>query len=140
MSVKQFVDTNVLIYAHDQDAGYKRDRAATILRELWNTRTGVLSIQVLQEFFVNVTRKIPQPLSLATARELVGAYGAWQVETATVPTLLYASEIQERHELSFWDAMILATAVTGGAEMLISEDMSHGQVIDGVQIRNPFLQ
>lgn len=139
MSGKRFVDTNILIYAHDLDAGGKRERAAAILRDLWETGTGVISIQVLQEFHVNVTRKIPRPLSPSTARGLIGSYRAWHVETPTVATVLQASEIQEKNQLSFWDAMILATAVQGNAEVLLSEDLNHGQVIEGVRIENPFV-
>lgn len=139
MSIKQFVDTNILIYAHDQDAGDKRARAAAILRELWETHTGILSIQVLQELFVNVTRKIARPLSLATARGLIAAYRVWQIEVPTVDTVLHAAEIQERYRLSFWDAMIVATAVSGRAEVLLSEDLSHGQIIEGVRVQNPFV-
>jgi predicted nucleic acid-binding protein len=139
MSVKHFIDTNVLIYAHDRDAGHKRERAALLLRGLWGSKAGVLSIQVLQEFFVNVTLKIPQPLSPAAARGLIGAYGVWQIEIPTVTTVLHATEIQGRHQLSFWDAMIVATALSGGAEVLLSEDLSHGQVIEGVRVENPFL-
>ena len=100
---------------------------------------GVISVQVLQEFYVNITRKIPQPLPLADARGLVGVYRAWRVEVTTAETVLRASEIQERNQLSFWDAMILATAVQGGAETLLSEDMNHGQMIEGVRVENPFL-
>lgn len=138
MSGKRFVDTNVLIYAHDLDAGTRHDRAASVLRELWDSGLGVISVQVLQEFYVNVTCKIPQPLALADARGIVQAYGAWQVESPTAAIVLQASEIQERHRLSFWDAMILATAVQAGARALITEDPNDGQVIEGVQIQNPF--
>jgi predicted nucleic acid-binding protein len=98
----------------------------------------LISIQVLQEMYVNVTRKIPQPLSLAAARGLVNLYRVWQVGVPSVETLLHASEIQDRNQLSCWDAMIVATAVQGGAEVLLSEDLNHGQVIEGIQITNPF--
>src|SRR5262249_7715819 len=81
MGGKIFVDTNVLIYAHDGDAGKKHDIAKTILRELWVERKGVLSLQVLQEFYVNVTWKIAKPLSKDSARLVVGSYGIWCPET-----------------------------------------------------------
>jgi predicted nucleic acid-binding protein len=139
MSGRQFIDTNILIYAHDLDAGEKHQQAASIIRMLWEEETGVISVQVLQEFYVNITQKIPQPLPQAKARGLIGAYRAWQVESPTAETVLSASEIQERNRLSFWDAMILATAVQGGAETLLSEDLNHGQVIEGIEVRNPFL-
>lgn len=139
MSVRQFVDTNILIYAHDLDAGEKYQRAAGLVRDLWENGEGVISIQVLQEFYVTITRKIPQPLPYASARELVEAYCAWQVECPAARTVLTASEIQERNGLSFWDAMIVATAVQARAEVLYSEDMNHGQFIEGIRIENPFL-
>jgi len=139
MNGRQFVDTNILIYAHDMDAGQKHERAASIVKTLWEQGTGVISVQVLQEFYVNVTRKIPEPLTPGQARGLVGAYGAWQVEVPTPETVVMASEIQERNQLSFWDAMILATALESGAEILLTEDLNHGQILEGVRIENPFL-
>ena len=138
MSAKQFVDTNILIYAHDLDAGGKHERAAAVIRSLWESEAGVISVQVLQEFYVNITRKIAQPISPSKARGLISAYGVWHVESPTAETVITASEIQERNQLSFWDAMILATAVRSGAGVLLSEDLNHGQVVEGVRIENPF--
>jgi predicted nucleic acid-binding protein len=81
MSVKAFVDTNILIYAHDIDALAKHELAKQILQALWTQQTGVLSMQVLQEFYVNVTRKIASPLSQASARAIVNSYMVWCIET-----------------------------------------------------------
>ncbi|HEX4643418.1 MAG TPA: PIN domain-containing protein, partial [Candidatus Acidoferrales bacterium] len=81
MNGKTFVDTNVLVYAHDVDARAKHEVARDILRELWSERTGVLSMQVLQEFYVNVTRKIRSPLSKDSARRVVTSYAIWCTET-----------------------------------------------------------
>ena len=139
MSAKVFVDTNVLIYSHDLDAGVKHDVAAALVRDIWERRHGVISTQVLQEFYVNVTRKIPAPLSHASARGILQSYFTWQVELNSPETILFASEIEEHHQLAFWDAMIVAAAVRGGAEWILTEDLNHGQVIEGVQIKNPFL-
>lgn len=139
MNARQFVDTNILIYAHDLDAGDKHTRAASVVRALWQSGLGVISIQVLQEFYVNVTRKIPQPLSPIDARGLIGAYSAWHVESPSAETVLAASEIQERNRLSFWDAMIVASALQSKVEIILSEDMNHGQLIEGMRIENPFL-
>lgn len=138
MSDRQFVDTNILIYAHDLDAKERHARAADVIRNLWESGGGIISIQVLQEFYVNVTRKIPVPLTPAKARGLIGAYQVWSVVSPTVETLLAASDIQEKHQLSFWDAMIVACAVQGGADVLLTEDLNHGQMIEGVRIENPF--
>lgn len=138
MSDRVFVDTNILIYAYDLDAGAKHVRAQALVRSLWEAGGGMVSTQVLQEFYVNVTRKIPVPLTLAVARGIIDSYRAWQVEINSVDTLLQASEIQERHQLSFWDSMIVAAAAQGGAATLLSEDLNHGQQIGGVRIENPF--
>lgn len=138
MSDKVFVDTNVLIYAHDLDAGRKRTVAREILKDLWATRRGVLSTQVLQEFYVNITRKIPAPLPRAAAREMVHNYCVWQVEVLGPDTILRASEIEERYGLSFWDALVVTAALHGRATRILSEDFNPGQTIEGIQIENPF--
>jgi predicted nucleic acid-binding protein len=134
-----FVDSNILIYAHDLDAGAKQQRAADRLWELWDTHAGRLSTQVLQEFYVNVTRKIKRPLSKSSAREVVRYYNAWVHSLITPGTVVRASEIGEAWGLSFWDGMILAAAEQSQAARLLSEDMNHGEVIAGVRIVNPFL-
>ncbi|MSP62913.1 MAG: PIN domain-containing protein [Myxococcales bacterium] len=138
MSDKVFVDTNVLIYGYDVDAGDKHERAKRILKGLWVDRSGVLSIQVLQEFYVNVTRKIAKPLKRAAARGVVDSYAVWEVVSPTVEHLVRASELKERHKLSFWDAMIIVAAGQAGATKLLSEDLQDGRRIHGVTIENPF--
>ena len=138
MSDRVFVDTNILIYAHDLDAGHKRTLAAALLKDLWTTRLGVLSTQVLQEFYVNVTRKISSPLSPAAARGIVAGYCVWQIEVLGPDTVVRASEIEERHDLSFWDALIVTAALQGHAAKILSEDLNPGQTIEGVLIENPF--
>jgi predicted nucleic acid-binding protein len=140
MSDKAFVDTNILIYAYDVDAGAKHATAADVLRRLWHDGYGVLSTQVLQEFYVNATAKIPKPITPGEARAVISRYLAWPVEANTADAVIRASEIQERHRLSFWDALIIVAAVKAGAVTLLSEDLNHGQVIEGVKIVNPFLE
>jgi predicted nucleic acid-binding protein len=140
MTGKVFVDTNILVYAHDADAGPKRERAAAVLRDLWDARAGRLSTQVLQEFYVNATRKIRAPLSPAAAREAVRNYASWVDSWITPDTVLRASEIAETWRLSFWDGMILAAAEQNRTDHLLSEDMSHGSIIAGIRIVNPFLE
>jgi len=139
MTGRVFVDTNVLIYAHDLDAGQKRERAVSILSDLWENENGVISVQVLQEFYVNVTRKIHDPLTPASARGIIKNYLAWHVAANDPSTVLLASEIAERNQLSFWDALIVASASSAGADRILSEDLNHGQVIEGIVIENPFL-
>jgi predicted nucleic acid-binding protein len=110
MTGKVFVDSNILIYAHDAGAGAKQVEAARQLRDLWSDRNGCLSAQVLQEFYVIVTHKIKNPLDKGTAREVIRTYGLWIENPATAATILRASEIGEGSQLSFWDSMILASA------------------------------
>jgi len=137
MTGRTFVDTNVLIYAHDVDAGAKRQAAQAILRELWSERTGTLSIQVLQEFYVNVTRKIPRPISKQSARMVVTTYTAWCVDT-TPAEIAIAFQIEDASRIGFWDALIVASALKSGAERIVSEDLNAGQLIAGILVENPF--
>ncbi len=137
MSVRTFVDANVLIYAHDVDSKSKHATAKNILRELWTERTGVLSMQVLQEFYVNVTRKIRSPLPRDSARLVVTSYSIWCMET-TPAELSVAFRIEDESRIGFWDALIVAAAVKSGATRLLSEDLNPGQKIAGLRIENPF--
>jgi predicted nucleic acid-binding protein len=134
---KTFVDSNVLIYAHDVDAALKHATAKRILDDLWNTRLGALSMQVLQEFYVNVTRKIASPLSRKSARAVVDAYAIWCADT-TPAELTAALRIEDEARIGFWDALIVATALKAGAERILSEDLNPGQRILGIRIENPF--
>jgi predicted nucleic acid-binding protein len=137
MSGKTFIDTNVLIYAHDIDAKAKNEIAKAVLRELWSERTGVLSMQVLQEFYINVTRKIPSPLSKDSARSVVTSYAIWCTETASAE-ITAAFRIEDESRIGFWDALIVSSAVKSGATRLLSEDLNAGQTIAGILIENPF--
>lgn len=137
MSVKTFIDSNILIYAHDLDAGPKYTKAANILESLWEESLGVLSTQVLQEFYVNVTRKIARPLPRKSARAVVEIYSVWCVET-THAELAAAFRIEDEARISFWDALIVAAALKSGAERILSEDLNSGQRIAGVSVENPF--
>jgi predicted nucleic acid-binding protein len=137
MSDKTFVDTNVLIYAHDADAPVKREIAQNILRNLWSQRTGSLSSQVLQEFYVNVTKKIASPLSKPAARAVVDSYTVWCVDT-TSAEISDAFRIEDEAGIGFRDALIVAAARKAGAGRLLTEDLNSGQIISGVRIENPF--
>ncbi|MGH7268818.1 MAG: PIN domain-containing protein, partial [Polyangiaceae bacterium] len=110
MSDRVFIDTNVLIYAHDVDAGEKHTVAAGLVEDLWSSKLGALSVQVLQEFYVNVTRKIRSPLPKKAAREVVKTYSAWHVEPVGAEDVVRASAVEERHKISFWDALIIVAA------------------------------
>ena len=135
---KTFIDTNVLIYAHDADAGSKHQIAKEVLRELWTERTGVLSVQVLQEFYVNVTRKISTPVSKELARLVVSSYAIWCTET-TPTEIASAFRIEDESRIGFWDALIVAAASKSGATRILSEDLNAGQRIAGIVIENPFV-
>jgi predicted nucleic acid-binding protein len=110
------------------------------MTDLWTSGNGILSTQVLQEFYVNVTRKIPKPLDLDLARQIVSDLLKWDVVVNGGDSILDAIDIQKRHNFSFWDAMIISSAVTGGAVTLLSEELTDGQIIGGVTIRNPFTE
>ncbi len=138
MSDKTFIDTNVLIYAHDIDANAKHKIAKEVLQELWSERTGVLSTQVLQEFYVNVTRKIPSPLSKDLARLVVSSYAIWCLET-TPTEILAAFRIEDESRIGFWDALIVSCAAKLGATRILSEDLNAGQRIAGILVVNPFV-
>lgn len=138
MSDKTFIDTNVLIYAHDVDAKRKHEAAKSVLHELWSEHTGVLSMQVLQEFYVNVTRKISRPISKESARLVVSSYTIWCVDT-TPAEISTAFRIEDESRIGFWDALIVASALRGGATRILSEDLNAGQTIAGIHIQNPFV-
>jgi len=137
MSGKAFVDTNVLIYAHDMDAKAKHETAKRVLQELWRERTGVLSMQILQEFYVNVTRKISRPIPKESARLLVSTYSTWCIDT-THAEITSAFQIEDKWHIGFWDALVLASAIKSGAHLILSEDLNAGQTISGVLVENPF--
>lgn len=139
MTGYKFVDTNILLYANDNTAGEKQTKSAGLLRELWETREGVLSTQVLQEFFYNATRKLSLPLNVPVARGIVQTYSVWLKGPVTDTTLLGAIDIHTSLGFSFWDSMIIKAALENGCDTLYSEDMQHGQVIDNrLTVINPF--
>ena len=136
---RRFVDTNILLYAHDGSAGTKRDQARTLVEQLWESRDGCLSVQVLQEFFVTTTRKIPKPLDVPAAAQIIDDLAHWHMHAPAAGDVLAAIGIHQRTSASFWDAMILRSAKELGCQTLHSEDLNPGQQYEGVQVRNPFL-
>lgn len=134
----EFVDANVLVYAFDASAGAKHEAAARLLERLWDTQAGRLSVQVLQEFFVTVTRKVAKPLDVDDAAELVRDFTAWPVFAPTADDVLGAIALQRKSRYSFWDAMILHAAAESGCAVCWSEDLRDGQVVRGVRVTNPF--
>ncbi|MBI4377531.1 MAG: PIN domain-containing protein [Nitrospinae bacterium] len=139
MEDRVFVDTNILIYAHDTSAGIKHKKAQDIIVDLWESGLGILSIQVLQEFFVCVTNKISKPLTLDKTKEIIESLLKWNIVVNDGEFILKAIEIHRRYRYSFWDSMIIQAAIKGNANFLLSEDLSNDQIIEGVRVKNPFL-
>jgi predicted nucleic acid-binding protein len=133
-----FLDTNVLVYAHDRSETRKQPIAQALLDVLWRTRSGVLSTQVLQEFYVVTTRKFDPPMRRGAAREIVALYGEWPIVQVDVALILAASKLEERHAFSFWDALVVEAARRCGATRLLTEDLQAGRRIGGISIENPF--
>jgi len=137
MSDRFFVDTNLLVYAHDTSSGLKHDKARELVERLWADRSGVLSTQVLQELYVSL-RKARHPLAAAEARQVVADYLRWEIVVNTGESVLEAAELEDRYRLSFWDALIIQAAAASGVEVVYSEDLSHGQAYGTVRVVNPF--
>lgn len=135
---REFVDANILVYAHDASAGAKKQVAEALLARLWQSGRGTLSVQVLQEFFVIVTGKVPRPLAAADAAERVAELAAWQVFAPAANDVLAAIDLHRQSQIAFWDAMIVQAAAETGCSVLWTEDLSHGQVLRGVRVQNPF--
>jgi predicted nucleic acid-binding protein len=134
----QFVDTNVLIYAHDTSAGDKRSRARDLIADLWESGLGALSVQVLQEFYVNVTEKVAKPLPHEVASQIVSDLSVWQVHRPGVEQVLDAIRLQQRYQITFWDAMIVVSAIELGCTTLWSEDLNRGQMYGPVKVAAPY--
>ena len=139
MSGKAFVDTNILLHAHDVSNPAKNRRAIELLEQIWADGNGVLSTQVLQEFAVNLERRISLSLTFAEVRRRIMPYLDWEVVVNGAGSVLRGLDVQERNQVSFWDAMIVQAAENTGCEVLYSEDLSHGQRYGGVLVVNPFL-
>jgi predicted nucleic acid-binding protein len=133
-----FVDTNILVYAHDRSETRRQPLAEALLEELWARRTGRLSIQVLQEFYSVATRKLDPPMGRAEAREIVNQYAAWPIVLTDPTLILIASKLEQDHGLSFWDALIVEAARRAGATRLVTEDLQDGREFMGMRVENPF--
>ena len=139
MSPRVFLDTNVLVYLFDRDAPEKQARAQEILKTDGASGRALLSTQVLQEFYVSVTRKLAEPLDPEVAYRAVEDLAALPLVSIDTPLILTAIKRHRREQVSFWDALIIEAALTGGASLLYTEDLQHGRVIEGLRIENPFL-
>lgn len=138
MTDRCFVDTNLLLYFHDASEPVKQAQAAAWLTALWQSRSGRLSYQVLQEFYAAATRKLKPGLPAEVARTAVRALLAWKPAVTDAATLDAAWSIQDRFGFAWWDALIVAAARRAGCRYLLTEDLSDGQVIDGLVVLDPF--
>jgi predicted nucleic acid-binding protein len=138
MSTRRFVDTNILLYAKDASEREKQPIAEALMRELWRNRSGRLSVQVLNEYFVNVTQKLHPGLTREEAWGDLEALGVWEPQSIDFDILISAFRIQTRYQLSWWDSLIVAAAVSQDCEEILSEDLAEGETYEGVTVVNPF--
>jgi predicted nucleic acid-binding protein len=138
--VRAFFDTNVLVYAFDSSTPQKQVRALDLFDVLASRGDAVMSTQVLQEFFVVTTRKLATPLSSERAEEIVRQFAQLPTVVIDPDLILQAIRVTRAHQVSFWDALLIAAAKFAGAAELLTEDMQHGQTIEGVRIVNPFIE
>ena len=136
MSARSFFDTNVLLYADDESAPTKQRCSRDLVAEHRRSGTGVISLQVLQEYFVNLTRKLN--VDPRIARRKVEMLAEFDVAAPELADILAAIDLHRLHGFSFWDALILRSAQQSGCRVLLSEDFQEGREIDGIQIVNPF--
>ncbi|MCD4750708.1 MAG: PIN domain-containing protein [Thermoanaerobaculales bacterium] len=134
----EFIDTNVIVYAHDTSAGDKGRRAGELITRLGRSRSGLLSVQVLMELVATLNRKVRKPVPLSAVVEIVHDLTTWRVHEPSAKDVIAAVRIAQRYTISTWDAMIVHAAASLGAEVLWTEDLNHGQIYEGVPVRNPF--
>ena len=139
MSGKCFVDTDILVYVHDLSAGAKCSRAQELTSELWDSGKGVVSTQVLQELYIALRRRLRTPVSIANAAEILRDYFQWEVVINNRDSIIRAAEFEARFKISFWDGLILQAAERAGADLMYSEDLSHGRIYGSVRVLNPFM-
>jgi len=137
VSAKYFLDSNILIYGDDLDAGKKNEKALKVIEESVASGNGVISTQVLQEYFVNATKKLG--VLPEVAQRKVTLFSAMNVVRIAVEDIHAAIDLNRLHQLALWDAMIIRCAAVAGCDRVLTEDLQHGQVIAGVKIENPFL-
>lgn len=136
---KCFIDTNILVYAHDNTNKYKFEKAFELINILWKNKKACISIQVLQEFYVVVTKKIKNTANIEDVKKIISALELWEVHSPTVQDVLESIVIQNKYKISFWDAMIICSAKRKKCDVIFSEDLNDGQVYEEIIIKNPFI-
>ena len=139
MNAKVFVDTNILVYARDASETKKQEQAKQWMAYLWQSRLGRLSYQSCNEYYVVTTQRLKPGLSRKAAQDDIKAFEAWNPLPIDRPVIENAWRIQERYQFSWWDSLILSAAQIQGCKYLLSEDLQHEQMINDVQVINPFL-
>ena len=139
MTAKVFVDTNILVYARDASEAKKQELAKQWMAYLWQNRSGRLSYQVCNEYYVVTTQRLKPGLSRKAAQDDIKAFETWKPLPIDHLVIENAWRIQERYQFSWWDSLILSAAQIQGCKYLLSEDLQHKQMIDDVQVINPFL-
>lgn len=135
----EFVDTDIFVYAYDLSAGKKHETALELVRQLWISSQGCISVQVLQELFVSLTKKVNPPLDTELTAQIIRDLSTWQTYVPGKEDVHQAIEICHRYKISFWDAMIIQSAIRIGCRQIWSEDLSETQVYNQVRIINPFV-
>ncbi len=135
----EFVDTNIFLYAYDLSDARKRQKALALIAHLWETGRGCISMQVLQELYVNLTLKIPRPLTPQVATQIISDLGQWRLHIPELGSLMEAVNIQQRNQVSFWDAMIICSAKELNCITIWTEDLNPGQRYEGIDVVNPLL-
>lgn len=135
---KIFVDTNVLVYAFDISAGIKHEKAVEIIEDCWRLENGIISSQVLEEFFMCLTKKIPVHIDSIIVKQIIKDFLKWKTVVIDGEIILEAIDIHNKYKYSFWDSMIIASAIEGGANIIFSEDFSNSHIIKDIVIKNPF--
>ena len=135
---REFVDASVLVYAFDSSAAGKQETAKQLLERLWDNGTGCVSVQVLQEFFVTITKKVPKPLPVDDAKARIREFVAWTVFAPKADDIVAAIDLHAQAKIGFWDAMVVLAAAESDCEVLWTEDLNDGQLLRGVRVRNPF--
>ncbi|MEA1911586.1 MAG: PIN domain-containing protein [Spirochaetota bacterium] len=139
MNDKIFFDTNILVYSNDSSEKVKQKIARDIIRKSLIKQNGVISVQVLSEFWVTVTRKLKEPLSFEVADKEIELFQLMEIITLDYPVFKDAIRFQRVMQISYWDSLILAASHSAGCKTIYTEDLNHGQVISNMELCNPFL-
>ena len=138
MRDKNFFDSNILIYAYDTRDPHKQNQAQELLLKATQSQAAVLSAQVLGEFFVVVTKKIPQPMTSSEAAEVIAELGALEIVPLDFSLVQRAIVTQQKYGTSYWDSLIISAAERAGCVRILSEDLNSGQLYHGIEVQNPF--